>query len=361
MKNSILFMIFVFILAGCEGNVRIKIAENGSGDDDKESTDTDSGDTGNTGDSGDSGNTGDTGDTGDTGNTGNSGDSGDSGNTGDTGNSGDTGNTGNTGDTGNTGNTGDTGNTGNSGDTGNTGDTGNSGCIGNGLDEDGDGIDDNCDNCPASFNSGQKNTQNDGIGDVCEAPFNYDLLSQITVFEPFIDQQPSWSPTGGTWNYGSSEMSISTSPYGQNNYYSYQIPNGPFSVEVTFRYDEGDLGGNSYAELLFSVQQVSNDTHWYTCLFRRDNNELAIWRYAGGSSIGFVKGATATAPATDDQIHKVRVFYNGSEIRCSFMDEAGGTGEVVISGGDVQQDMSGRAGLRVYNERTVYTSFVVYQ
>lgn len=152
-------------------------------------------------------------------------------------------------------------------------------------------------------------------------------------------------------------MSISSTPYGQNNNYFYELPDNNYSIETTFHFNESDLSGNSYAGVLFAIQE----NNWHTCLFRRDNNELAIWRYAGGSSIGFVKGATATAPATDDQIHKVRVFYNGSEIRCSFMDEAGGTGEVVISGGDVQQDMSGRAGLRVYNERTVYTSFVVYQ
>jgi hypothetical protein len=156
-------------------------------------------------------------------------------------------------------------------------------------------------------------------------------------------------------------MSISTSPYGQNNYYSYEIPNGPFSVEVTFRYNEGDLNGNSYAGLLFSVQQVNTSTYWHTCLFRRDNNELAIWRYSGGDSINFVKGVTVNAPAADNQLHKVRVFSNGTEVRCSFMDEAGGNGEVVISGGDVQPNMGGRGGMRLYNERAVFTSFVVYQ
>ena len=41
-------------------------------------------------------------------------------------------------------------------------------CAGNGHDEDGDGLDDNCDNCPTYYNLVPENSDSDDIGDACE-------------------------------------------------------------------------------------------------------------------------------------------------------------------------------------------------
>ena len=47
------------------------------------------------------------------------------------------------------------------------------GCIfvsDDGTDTDGDGVDDDVDNCPSVANASQEDTDNDGLGDACEAP-----------------------------------------------------------------------------------------------------------------------------------------------------------------------------------------------
>ena len=75
-------------------------------------------------------------------------------------------------------------------------------CIGDGHDEDGDGLDDNCDNCPSFANAGQADGDLDGVGDACEAPWSEELLSSIEIFDPLLDNVDSWSASGGQWTYG---------------------------------------------------------------------------------------------------------------------------------------------------------------
>ena len=50
------------------------------------------------------------------------------------------------------------------------------GCVGNGTDTDGDGIDDNCDNCSVVFNDLQQDTDADGFGNVCDGDFDNNCL-----------------------------------------------------------------------------------------------------------------------------------------------------------------------------------------
>lgn len=246
------------------------------------------------------------------------------------------------------------------GDTDADSDSDSDACVGNGHDEDGDGTDDNCDNCPSWPNPGQADGDSDGIGDACEAPWNHDLLSQIAVFDPALDDIQQWSASGGTWQYGGDVIGGSSSPTGGNYYRAPHLADEAYSVEATFRYDQGGFIGAGYAGVLFAVRQEGNSTVWYTCLFRRDNKNLSIWRTTSTNIIS-LGDATVSAPAADGQWHKVRVFYNGDSVRCSYVDEAGGSGDVDITGGDLWSSMAGNGGLRVYNERAVFTSFTVYK
>ena len=82
-----------------------------------------------------------------------------------------------------------------------------------GHDEDGDGIDDGCDNCPADANESQADADNDGVGDVCDP--HADLADQIDSFDPF-ETIDNWIPiytsylgvtlVGGSWQAGDSTL-----------------------------------------------------------------------------------------------------------------------------------------------------------
>jgi hypothetical protein len=61
---------------------------------------------------------------------------------------------------------------------------GDAGCIGNGHDEDLDGIDDNCDDCPADPNPAQADSDSDGVGDACD-PSPSSPGDTILLFLPF--------------------------------------------------------------------------------------------------------------------------------------------------------------------------------
>ena len=61
-----------------------------------------------------------------------------------------------------------------------------------GHDEDGDGIDDACDNCPHLNNPTQVDSDGDGVGDVCD-PFPTVPTESIARFESFTTQPSDWT------------------------------------------------------------------------------------------------------------------------------------------------------------------------
>jgi Thrombospondin type 3 repeat len=65
-------------------------------------------------------------------------------------------------------------------------------CAAVGHDEDGDGIDDACDNCPHIPNVDQADADGDGVGDVCD-PQPFVAAERIALFDPFIERRPEWT------------------------------------------------------------------------------------------------------------------------------------------------------------------------
>jgi hypothetical protein len=238
-------------------------------------------------------------------------------------------------------------------------------CEGNGHDEDGDGLDDNCDNCPTYQNSEQADGDEDGVGDACEANWNADLLSEILVFDPIIDTQAEWAPDDGSWSYDTDEVTGTAHPNGGNYYRSPFLEDDVYSVEATFRFGPSGATGESFAGIVFAVHE---DSDWYgtftaffTCLYQRGSHVLSAWQYSGGQYVEFVDNVEdIDDPATANQWHKVRAFYNGEGAVCTYEDEAGGYAELGLDSGEIWPVMAGNGGLRVYNESAVYTSFAIY-
>jgi hypothetical protein len=78
------------------------------------------------------------------------------------------------------------------------------------IDEDGDGIDDSVDNCPATPNPTQANSDRDGLGDACDV--HAGRPDRIVQFTSFDDSLGAWTP-GGPIEWGIADSAVTSPPY----------------------------------------------------------------------------------------------------------------------------------------------------
>jgi hypothetical protein len=63
-----------------------------------------------------------------------------------------------------------------------------------GHDEDADGIDDACDDCPELANADQRDSDGDGVGDACDLD---GTAEHFALFDPFTAVRPEWTYAAG--------------------------------------------------------------------------------------------------------------------------------------------------------------------
>ena len=239
-----------------------------------------------------------------------------------------------------------------------------------GHDEDGDTLDDACDNCPTYANADQANADGDDLGDACEAIGTPGLLSSITAFDSFVTNRltpaATWYPDpGGVWTPATDYVTGSTSYRGIDRYLNLPVSD-PYSVEVRFRLVGTALVDHNWAGVLIGFQhEPFGSAHFYwECMFNWDDRSLSLWQN-DGSDIWLVAetpGAVEAVVRPRDMVRRVRASWNGTTIRCTFDNTAGETAELVHTPvGSYAWTLDGSGGMRVYEETAQFLSFVLYQ
>jgi hypothetical protein len=273
------------------------------------------------------------------------------------------GGTGGTGETGGTGGTGETGGTGGTGQTGGTGGGGPPPCVPVGHDEDGDAIDDACDNCPSFGNAGQEDADGDGLGDVCEREGDAEMLSRVLHFESFAFDgwEPGWDLEpeydGGVDLLQAKDESC-PGGCGADALWKQPVNSTSYSVEASLVYEPYSWG---YAGVTFA--HGTSASSWWACLLNRGTSRtLGLWHYPGtGTAVEPMAQATGVEPTSTDAevLRWVRAYRDGDRITCEFRNSEGALARTQPF--QAQGPLTGRAGVRVYSANVDFRSFTVYE
>jgi hypothetical protein len=236
-----------------------------------------------------------------------------------------------------------------------------------GHDEDGDKVHDLCDNCPSVANDKQANGDSDDLGYACEATGRPGVLDRIAVFEPFTEQGSDWDADQGKWSWlsdmvqgsalgGSSEIS---------GFYVHktQLGNGAYAVEATFYHDQSgsSTDWSPFSGVIFSWAKSDLGRKFWVCLYGWDTRGMSIWRTLDGSIQQSVRRDNVDTSNGDTAIwRRIRAIWDGVGLTCEFGNEIGDFYSLSVPEKHIWKDMSGQAGLRVYNETSSFSSFVIY-
>jgi hypothetical protein len=231
-----------------------------------------------------------------------------------------------------------------------------------GHDEDLDGVDDNCDNCPSVSNPLQADNDADGLGDDCEQPSSPQSLSALAHFDPFLTTLPGYTQQTGTWTTGTDLIEGQTSgATGGTLLHDTSFYLVDYAVETTFTLASNNVNGENWAGVIVAWKGTGpTTTAGYTCLYARDAKAVQIWKYSGSS---WQSMSTTSVNGATDGTHwrRLRAHVSGATLRCSYVDGLGSTGFVDFTVSlPADDEFEGPVGLRVYNDTTVFSSLVVY-
>ena len=128
-----------------------------------------------------------------------------------------------------------------------------------GHDEDADGVDDACDNCPHVANVDQADTDGDGVGDVCD-PHPAHAIDKIAFFDPFTSMRSEWNWIFGPPTYDGDSITVDT----RSGYFEAELPFAPAtdSFEIGGTVGAANTVGNQRQVL---VEALDNGTAYYYC------------------------------------------------------------------------------------------------
>lgn len=233
-----------------------------------------------------------------------------------------------------------------------------------GHDEDADGRDDNCDNCPTVPNNLQENDDFDTIGDVCEAKQNPTLLNDIVFFDPFTSALNSWTDDGGQWTYDSDTIQGEPELGSGNYYYDIrQLPDSGYSVETTvyFTTDPNNLDFNPYAAVTFGWRKEGLGgtlSDAWACAWKRKENKVSLLQF---NLTWYEKASqSVTTSAGNYEWRRIRADVSAEQITCSYTDVTMMDMVTATYSRTLSDDLHGNAGVRINDTSAVFTSFIIY-
>jgi hypothetical protein len=225
-------------------------------------------------------------------------------------------------------------------------------------DEDGDGVVDDCDNCPVDINPLQEDDQEeangqtaDGVGDACD-PRPDDGGDSILFFDPFASAG-SWNATGGSWANGGDVLVQS-----DNTVLGAVFDHGPDAgdvvAETEFAFDAFStspttLGSNAG----LAIRIDGTITGWY-CGFYHLAGATSLNSWALNNNNG--GGAFASSPITVSlgAYHRLRTAAVGAAVTCN---ADGGAATTAVTSNVVT---TGNVALRTFRSGITARYVIVY-
>ncbi len=231
-------------------------------------------------------------------------------------------------------------------------------------DEDSDGYGDDCDNCPSFPNTSQTNAGEtnagaaaDSVGDACD-PRPDRAGDSILYVETFAGAAlgGDWSVISGTWMLGSDAAAQTslTSDQRIHNTAAVAVPN--YIVEATFTWSTFDTG-NVNGGIVF---RMTGGNGWLCSTFRDDTTQpvsslLMMWSLQNGSANFERNSATIGEPAAGTR-YRILAGAFGSNLYCAIDSLQTGPSAPFSS----NKNADGIPGLRTNRVTGSYGSFVVY-
>ena len=238
-----------------------------------------------------------------------------------------------------------------------------------GHDEDGDGVDDWCDNCPTFVNSLQTNGDSDDeVGDECEHPDDSTFLAHIAKFEAFYVENTEWNFVNGNWTWQSDYIHGNHTgiSYALNS--EYNLPTTNYAIDIMYDSVLPNNLGDSRIGAIFGYAGSGNNVRAYICVVQLNiPHQLQIWeRVPGNSNWRMLANSNINHGVVISTWQRIRVFTsrgtnNNNRIECEFRNSADSSASVSwTSSIGTPNPFTGLAGLYINNLQANFTSFLVY-
>ena len=230
-----------------------------------------------------------------------------------------------------------------------------------GHDEDNDGFDDACDNCPTYATLAKPTATATGLGISATARTLW--CRAFWPSTPCSTTRVRGPSSGAPGTTGATRWWGRTQTVKGNYLHAQSLPNDPYAVEATFTLNPSapsSLIGPAYFSRGRTLAGSMGSTPW-SVSYERDTGEVSFYRINGESTWRKLTNTFVSNPGSTSGWHKLHVYYDGSSAVCHYTNEGGAHASVQIDQDELWNDMSGKTGLRVFNENAHFSSFVAYQ